>query len=100
MPSFLINISSSIFNSLPHPPVNMMFKLSTVAFAAFGAVFLLAGQVSALADNPGTSFTVIAFDNATDASLFGVDACNGSNHYGEGHSCSYKSADGQVDGCK
>ncbi|KAI4522998.1 hypothetical protein K523DRAFT_268394 [Schizophyllum commune Tattone D] len=57
----------------------MMFKLSTVAFAAFGAVFLLAGQVSALADNP-------------------VDACNGSNHYGEGHSCSFKSGDGQADG--
>ncbi|KAL1714645.1 hypothetical protein EV715DRAFT_257130 [Schizophyllum commune] len=57
----------------------MMFKLSSVALAAFGAVFLLAGQARALADNP-------------------VDACNGSNHYGEGHSCSYKSADGQVDG--
>ena len=78
----------------------MMFKLSTVAFAAFGAVFLLAGQVSALADNPGTSSTVIAFDNATDASLFAVDACNGSNHYGEGHSCSFKSGDGQADGCE
>ena len=32
----------------------VMFKLSTVALAAFGAVFLLAGQASALADNPGT----------------------------------------------
>ena len=66
-----------------------MFKLSTVAFAAFGAVFLLAGQVSALADNPGTSSTVIAFDNATDASLFAVDACNGDNQYGVGHSCAW-----------
>ncbi|KAL1747310.1 hypothetical protein HDZ31DRAFT_61367 [Schizophyllum fasciatum] len=57
----------------------MMLKLSSVALAAFGALFLLAGQARALADNP-------------------VDACNGSNHYGEGHSCSYKSGDGQVDG--
>ena len=40
----------------------MMFKLSTVAFAAFGAVFLLAGQVSALADNPGTLFASLPFD--------------------------------------
>ena len=54
-PPFLINSSSSTSNSLPHPPHNMMFKLSTIAFAAFGAVFLLAGQVSALADNPGTA---------------------------------------------
>ncbi|TRM62362.1 hypothetical protein BD626DRAFT_570073 [Schizophyllum amplum] len=51
-----------------------MFNLSNLAFATFGAVFLMAGQARALADKP-------------------VDACDGSNHYGEGHECSYKSAD-------
>ena len=27
-----------------------------------------------------------------------VDACNGSNHYGEGHDCAFKSADGTAEG--
>ncbi|VDB92550.1 unnamed protein product [Peniophora sp. CBMAI 1063] len=52
---------------------NMMFKLS----AAFLAVATLFVTVNALADNP-------------------VDACNGSNHYGVGHSCAFKTSDGST----
>ncbi|KAK0484462.1 hypothetical protein IW261DRAFT_838448 [Armillaria novae-zelandiae] len=51
-------------------------KLTVVALAA---VFLLAGQANALADND-------------------VDACNGDNHYDLGHSCAFKGPQGKSEG--
>ncbi|KZV76614.1 hypothetical protein PENSPDRAFT_747497 [Peniophora sp. CONT] len=53
----------------------MMFKLSTVLFA----VATLFTTANALAGNP-------------------VDACNGSNHYGVGHSCAYSGGSGNTAG--
>ncbi|KAF9041910.1 hypothetical protein BDZ89DRAFT_1009358 [Hymenopellis radicata] len=48
----------------------MIFKISILAIAA---AFLVG--VNAVADNP-------------------VDACNGSNHYGVGHSCAFAHSQG------
>ncbi|KZV76607.1 hypothetical protein PENSPDRAFT_679959 [Peniophora sp. CONT] len=63
-----------------------MFKLSNTLLAATVALFAMAGGVSAaarrdiaLASNP-------------------VDACNGSNHYGVGHSCAFSTPDGTSQG--
>ncbi|KAK0196874.1 hypothetical protein F5146DRAFT_1129680 [Armillaria mellea] len=42
---------------------------------ALAAMFLFAGQANAIADNP-------------------VDACNGSNHYSDGHSCAFQQSQG------
>ncbi|KAL1741636.1 hypothetical protein HDZ31DRAFT_66728 [Schizophyllum fasciatum] len=56
-----------------------MYKLAVAAIAAFTFVFGQASAAALLADNP-------------------VDACNGSNHYGEGHDCAFKSADGTAEG--
>ncbi|KAF8917352.1 hypothetical protein CPB85DRAFT_1431280 [Mucidula mucida] len=56
----------------------MMFKFTNLIFAAVAAAFLLAFQASAapaVADND-------------------VDACNGSNHYGVGHSCAFAQSQG------
>ncbi|KAK0499217.1 hypothetical protein EDD18DRAFT_1461154 [Armillaria luteobubalina] len=56
----------------------MIFQTKLTAMA-LAAVFLFVGYVGALAPNP-------------------VDACNGSNNYGVGHSCAYSSAQGTVEG--
>ncbi|KAK0483927.1 hypothetical protein IW261DRAFT_1561706 [Armillaria novae-zelandiae] len=56
----------------------MMFKLASIAMIAFTTVFLSAGQVN------GAALTA---DNA-------VDACNGSNNYGVGHSCAFQQSQG------
>ncbi|KAK0463619.1 uncharacterized protein EV420DRAFT_1519174 [Desarmillaria tabescens] len=56
----------------------MMFQIKLTVMA-LAAVFLLAGQANALADND-------------------VDACNGSNHYGVGHSCAFKTSSGKAEG--
>ncbi|VDB92582.1 unnamed protein product [Peniophora sp. CBMAI 1063] len=73
----LFSASTTQASSSSHLPLilihNMMFKLS----AAFLAVATLFVTVNALADNP-------------------VDACNGSNHYGVGHSCAFKTSDGST----
>ncbi|KAK0194674.1 hypothetical protein F5146DRAFT_1135427 [Armillaria mellea] len=55
-----------------------MFQIKLTAIA-LAAVFLLAGQATALADNA-------------------VDACNGSNHYDAGHSCAFKGDQGKSEG--
>ncbi|KAL1718199.1 hypothetical protein EV715DRAFT_291476 [Schizophyllum commune] len=57
----------------------MIYKLAVLALAAFT---LLAGQASGAAQ---------VADNA-------VDACNGHNHYGEGHSCAFKTGAGTANG--
>ena len=70
----------------------MMFKLSTALLAL---ATLFAG-VSALADNPGTyTSSPSSLTSSTDSVLL-VDACNGSNHYGVGHSCAFKTSDGST----
>ncbi|KAK0483964.1 hypothetical protein IW261DRAFT_991065 [Armillaria novae-zelandiae] len=56
----------------------MMFKFASIAMIAFTAMFLSVGQVNAAA---------LTADNA-------VDACNGSNDYGVGHSCAFKQSQG------
>ncbi|KAK0239838.1 hypothetical protein EDD85DRAFT_1021205 [Armillaria nabsnona] len=56
----------------------MMFKFASIAMIALTAMFLSAGQVNAAA---------LIADNA-------VDACNGSNNYGVGHSCAFKQSQG------
>ncbi|KAI5886019.1 hypothetical protein FB107DRAFT_271256 [Schizophyllum commune] len=56
-----------------------MYKLAVAIVAAFAVFFGQASAATLLADNP-------------------VDACNGSNHYGEGHDCAFKSADGTAEG--
>ncbi|KAK0441810.1 hypothetical protein EV421DRAFT_1810175 [Armillaria borealis] len=59
----------------------MMFKIASIAMIALTAVFLSAGQVNAaalIADNAGKY----------------VDACNGSNNYGVGHSCAFQQSQG------
>ncbi|KAL1747412.1 hypothetical protein HDZ31DRAFT_31989 [Schizophyllum fasciatum] len=56
-----------------------MYKFAVLAIAAFTLAFGQASASALLADNP-------------------VDACNGSNHYGEGHSCAFKSGDGTAEG--
>ena len=74
----------------------MMFKLSTALLAL---ATLFAG-VSALADNPGTyTSSPSSLTSSTDSVLL-VDACNGSNHYGVGHSCAFKSSLGKSEGSK
>uniref|UniRef100_D8QDL4 Uncharacterized protein n=1 Tax=Schizophyllum commune (strain H4-8 / FGSC 9210) TaxID=578458 RepID=D8QDL4_SCHCM len=57
----------------------MLYKLAVLALTAFT---LLAGQASGAAQ---------VADNA-------VDACNGHNHYGEGHSCAFKTGAGTANG--
>ncbi|KAK0503543.1 hypothetical protein EDD18DRAFT_1064777 [Armillaria luteobubalina] len=57
-----------------------MFKIASIAMIALTTMFLSAGQVNAAA---------LIADNA-------VDACNGSNNYGVGHSCAFQ----QSQGCK
>ncbi|KAL1747408.1 hypothetical protein HDZ31DRAFT_61323 [Schizophyllum fasciatum] len=57
----------------------MLYKVAVLALATFA---LLAGQANGaalLADND-------------------VDACNGSNNYGEGHDCAFKSGSGTAKG--
>ncbi|TRM60444.1 hypothetical protein BD626DRAFT_407547 [Schizophyllum amplum] len=56
-----------------------MYKFAILAIAALSFVVGQASAATLLADNP-------------------VDACNGSNHYGEGHDCAFKSADGTAEG--
>uniref|UniRef100_D8QDK1 Uncharacterized protein n=1 Tax=Schizophyllum commune (strain H4-8 / FGSC 9210) TaxID=578458 RepID=D8QDK1_SCHCM len=58
----------------------MFYKLAIVALASFA---LFAGQVNGAA---------LVADND--------DACNGSNNYGEGHSCAFKSSSGTRQGCR
>ncbi|KAG7445034.1 uncharacterized protein BT62DRAFT_846648, partial [Guyanagaster necrorhizus] len=53
----------------------MMFKFTSIAMIALTAMFLSAGQADAIADNA-------------------VDACNGSNNYGVGHSCAFAESQG------
>ncbi|KAK0441857.1 hypothetical protein EV421DRAFT_609237 [Armillaria borealis] len=56
----------------------MMFKFASIATITLTAMFLSAGQVNAaahIADND-------------------VDACNGSNNYGVGHSCAFGQSQG------
>ncbi|PBK60611.1 hypothetical protein ARMSODRAFT_897688 [Armillaria solidipes] len=55
-----------------------MFKFASIAMIALTAMFLSAGQVNGAA---------LIADNA-------VDACNGSNNYGVGHSCAFKQSQG------
>ncbi|PBK78408.1 hypothetical protein ARMSODRAFT_39978 [Armillaria solidipes] len=59
----------------------MMFQIKLTAMA-LAAMFLFAGQANAIADNP-------------------VDACNGSNHYSDGHSCAFQQSQGicHTDSC-
>ncbi|KAI5888664.1 uncharacterized protein SCHCODRAFT_02671224 [Schizophyllum commune H4-8] len=57
-----------------------MYKFAVAIVAAFAVFFGQASAATLLADNPA------------------VDACNGSNHYGEGHDCAFKSADGTAEG--
>ncbi|KAL1658536.1 hypothetical protein GGF50DRAFT_131644 [Schizophyllum commune] len=57
----------------------MFYKLAIVALASFA---LFSGQVNGAA---------LVADND-------VDACNGSNNYGEGHSCAFKSSSGTRQG--
>ncbi|KZV76611.1 hypothetical protein PENSPDRAFT_646043 [Peniophora sp. CONT] len=73
----------------------MMFKLSNTLLAATVALFAMAGGVSAaarrdiaLADNPGLSSSSLS-NSLPQLMLPSVDACNGSNHYGVGHSCAF-----------
>ncbi|TRM60443.1 hypothetical protein BD626DRAFT_407617 [Schizophyllum amplum] len=56
-----------------------MYKFAVLAIAALSFVVGQASAAALLADNP-------------------VDACNGSNDYGEGHSCAFKSGDGTAEG--
>ncbi|KAK0228803.1 hypothetical protein IW262DRAFT_1456021 [Armillaria fumosa] len=56
----------------------MMFKIASIAMIALTTVFLSAGQVNGAA---------LIADNA-------VDACNGSNNYGVGHSCAFQQSQG------
>ncbi|KZP33287.1 hypothetical protein FIBSPDRAFT_847941, partial [Athelia psychrophila] len=55
----------------------MFFKVSTITASALFAVLILAGPVKAIAKNA-------------------VDACNGTNNYGPGHSCAFYTSDGSV----
>ncbi|KAK0196873.1 hypothetical protein F5146DRAFT_1013286 [Armillaria mellea] len=59
----------------------MMFKFASITMVAVTAMFLSAGQAHA-----ATTAALIA-DNP-------VDACNGSNHYGVGHSCAFQQSQG------
>ncbi|PBK85428.1 hypothetical protein ARMGADRAFT_973692 [Armillaria gallica] len=56
----------------------MIFQIKVTAMA-LAAVLLFAGHANALAPNP-------------------VDACNGSNNYGVGHSCAYSTSEGTAQG--
>jgi hypothetical protein len=62
----------------------MFFTRSSILFTASASLVLLATIASAgilLASNP-------------------VDACNGSNNYGVGHSCAYSTSQGTAEGSK
>ena len=73
-----------------------MYKFAVAIVAAFAVFFGQASAATLLADNPGQlSLPVVS---ALNTHLFAVDACNGSNHYGEGHDCAFKSADGTAEG--
>ena len=70
--------------------------LAVAIVAAFAVFFGQASAATLLADNPGQlSLPVVS---ALNTHLFAVDACNGSNLYGEGHDCAFKSADGTAEG--
>ena len=73
-----------------------MYKFAVAIVAAFAVFFGQASAATLLADNPGEPLPL--FVAATNAHLLPVDACNGSNHYGEGHDCAFKSADGTAEG--
>ena len=76
-----------------------MYKLAVAIVAAFAVFFGQASAAALLADNPGESSSIEnAYQAKRDAHLLTVDACNGSNHYGEGHDCAFKSADGTAEG--
>ena len=75
-----------------------MYKFAVAIVAAFAVFFGQASAATLLADNPGEPLPL--FVTATNAHLLPVDACNGSNHYGEGHDCAFKSADGTAEGGK
>ena len=73
---------------------------STMLFKAVAVVFcLLAPFVVATADNPGQfcSFSSHLLLNTDMYHTLLVDACNGSNHDGEGHTCAWK---GGNEGCE
>ncbi|TRM60464.1 hypothetical protein BD626DRAFT_407448 [Schizophyllum amplum] len=48
--------------------------------------------------SPSSSAAGQASAAALLADLNPIDACNGSNHYGGGHDCAFKSADGIAEG--
>ncbi|KAI5827371.1 hypothetical protein K523DRAFT_418507 [Schizophyllum commune Tattone D] len=77
------SVNASPTTTTKHSPSpltsNNMYKFAVAIVAAFAVFFGQASAATLLADNP-------------------VDACNGSNHYGEGHDCAFKSADGTAEG--
>ena len=75
-----------------------MYKFAVAIVAAFAVFFGQASAATLLADNPGEPSSIVVKKDETH--LFVVDACNGSNHYGEGHDCAFKSADGTAEGGK
>ncbi|KAK0503526.1 hypothetical protein EDD18DRAFT_635322 [Armillaria luteobubalina] len=77
------NISqlSSIHYNLSQPLLNMMFQFPSLTMIALMTVFLSAGQVNAAA------MAALIAPNA-------VDACNGKNDYGVGHSCKFQQYEG------
>ncbi|KAI5888680.1 uncharacterized protein SCHCODRAFT_02712848 [Schizophyllum commune H4-8] len=74
-----------------------MYKFAVAIVAAFAVFFGQASAATLLADNPGELSSSVSV-SGRDAELHAVDACNGSNHYGEGHDCAFKSADGTAEG--
>ncbi|KAF9027898.1 hypothetical protein BDZ89DRAFT_1066424 [Hymenopellis radicata] len=79
---FVTNTVAAHVDDYSHS-TKMLFKFSTVLFAATIATFLFAGQTNAVADND-------------------VDACNGSNHYDVGHDCAFGESQGtcQLNSCQ
>lgn len=75
-----------------------MYKFAVAIVAAFAVFFGQASAATLLADNPGELASLWAPHNRSKRSPHAVDACNGSNHYGEGHDCAFKSADGTAEG--
>ncbi|KAK0499038.1 hypothetical protein EDD18DRAFT_1350472 [Armillaria luteobubalina] len=70
-------------------------KLTIVALAA---VFLLAGQANALADNNSMHTSYYFMTMTANPGALTVDACNGDNHYDLGHSCAFKGDQGKSEG--
>ena len=78
-----------------------MYKFAVAIVAAFAVFFGQASAATLLADNPGELASLRGpHDRNRYSPLITVDACNGSNHYGEGHDCAFKSADGTAEGGK